>query len=109
MALEDRTKKELAQMIRDLETKLKEMKPIESALTSQLEELNYEAVGLVKNEKGQYRLVKIKYDIDKNAALIESIDNLNDTIDPAIAQYKLTQYAHENIMRKARGSKYDKV
>ncbi len=107
MALEDRTKKELAQIIRDLQEKLKEMKPVEATLTAQLEDLHSDAVGLIKNEKGQYRLVKIKYDIGKNAAAIESLDTLNDTIDTAIALYKLNQFTHETIMRKARGSKYD--
>lgn len=107
MSLVDRTKKELVEIIHGLQEKLKEMKPVESALTAQLQDLHSNAVGLFKNEKGQYRLVKIKYNIERNAAAIESIDNINDTVDPALAQFKLTQYAHETILRKARGSKYD--
>lgn len=107
MALEDRTKKELAQIIRDLQEKLKEMKPVESALTSQLEDLHSPAIGLSKNAEGQYALVKIKYDVEKNAAAIEKLDQL-ESKDIAIAQYKLNQYVVETIVRKARGSKYDK-
>ena len=107
MSLVDRTKKELVEIIHDLQEKLKELKPVESALTSQLADLHSDAVGLIKNEKGQYRLVKIKYDVEKNAAAIESLDPLNDTVDPAIAIYKLNQFTQETILRKARGSKYD--
>lgn len=106
MALEDRTKKELAQIIRELQDKLKELKPVESALTSQLEELHHDAIGLRKDEAGQYALVYIKYDAEKNAAAISEVKEL-ETKDPAIAIYKLNQFTHETIMRKARGSKYD--
>lgn len=107
MALEDNTKKALAQMIRDLQAKLEEVKPFESALSSQLEELHSHAVGLSKNEEGQYALVKIKFDVAKNAAAIEFVDQL-ESKDIAIAQYKLNQYVAETIVRKTRGSKYDK-
>lgn len=106
MSLTDRTKKELVQIIHDLKEKIKDLKPVESALTSQLEELHSHAIGLTKNEEGQLSLVKIKYDVQKNAAAIEKLEQL-ESKDIAIAQYKLNQYVAETIVRKTRGSKYD--
>lgn len=106
MALEDRSKKELAQMVRDLQDKLIEMKPVESALTSQLSELNSHAIGLTKDERGNLSLVHIKYDLEKNAAAIEKLTSL-ESFDYAIADFKLKQFVAEVIVRKTRGGKYD--
>lgn len=106
MALEDNTKKDLAQMVRDLQAKLKELKPVESALTSQLEDLHSNAAGLIKDSKGIYSIVKIKYDIEKNAAAIEKVESC-ETPDLALAQFQLNKFVVETIVRKARGGKFD--
>lgn len=106
MALEDNTKKDLAQMVRDLQEKLKELKPVESAQVSQLADLSSHGIGLLKDENGKFSLVKLKFDVSLNAAAIETLEHLNST-DPAIAHYKLTQYVAEVIVRKTRGGKYD--
>ncbi len=106
MALEDNTKKALADMVRALQEKLKEMKPVESQLTAKLDELKAPAIGLHKDENGNYSLVKIKFDIEKNAAAIESLQDL-ESRDPAIATHKLKEYAMEVVMRKTRGGRYD--
>jgi len=106
MALEDHTKKDLAAMIRELQAKLIEMKPVESQLKADAQELKANAIGLHKDEKGNFSLVKIKFDLDKKAAAISEIESLGSS-DDAIASYKLNQYASEMIMRKTRGGKYD--
>lgn len=106
MALEDNTKKDLANMVRELQAKLLEMKPVESQLTAKLDELKLPAIGLVKDENGNYSLVKIKFDIEKNAAAIEQVENL-ESKDPAIASHKIKEFAMEKIVRRARGGRYD--
>jgi hypothetical protein len=105
MALDQRSKKELVELIHQLQDKLKEMKPVESAITAKLEELNAPGVGLFKDAEGFYHLVKLKFDVEKNAAGIEKLDRI-DSKDEAIVMYKLNQYAVETIMRKTRGGKY---
>lgn len=106
MSLVDRTKKELVQIIHDLTAKLAEMKPVESALVSQLSELHSPAIGLSKTDEGNFIVVKIKYDIEKNAAAIEKLEQLQSK-DIAIAHFNLNKYVAETIVRTARGSKYD--
>lgn len=106
MSLEQRSKKELVELIHQLQDKLKELATVEKQATAKLEELKSPAIGLSKDKNGFYSLVKIKYDAEKNAAAIESIDKL-DSRDEAIVVYKLKQYTVETIMRKARGGKYD--
>lgn len=105
MSLEQRSKKELVELIHQLQQKLKEMKPVEKQLTAQLEELNSPAIGLHKDDKGVYSLVKLKFDVEKNAAGLEKIERIG--TDPAIALFNLNKFVAETIMRKARGGKYD--
>lgn len=106
MALEDNTKKDLAQMVRDLKAKLEEMKPVESQLKAELTDLKHDGVGLHKDEKGNYHLVYIKFDVETNAAGIEKLVSLNST-DPAMALFNLNKFVAETIIRKSRGGKYD--
>jgi hypothetical protein len=106
MALEDNTKKDLAQMVRDLEAKVKELQAVEKQQSASLENLKEPAIGLSKDENGTYILVKIKYDIASKSAGIEALES-TDTKDIALAFHKLKHYAGEKIMRKARGGKYD--
>lgn len=107
MALEDNTKKVLAEMVRNLEAKLKELKPVENQLKVETLELKQPGIGLHKDDKGKYHLVKISFDVEKKAAAISEVVNLNST-DPAIALYNLNKYVAETIVRKTRGGKYDK-
>lgn len=106
MALEDNTKKNLANMVRALEEKVKELQAVEKQQTSTLNELEQPAIGLHKDENGTYHLVKIKYDVVSKAAGVEKIES-TETKDVALAFHKLKEYAGEKIMRKARGGKYD--
>jgi hypothetical protein len=106
MALEDNTKKDLANMVRELEAKLKEMKPVEKQLTAKVDELKQLAIGLHRDENGKYHLVKIKFDAPSKAAGVDDIVDLS-TTDPAIAFYNINKYVSEVIMRKLRGGKYD--
>ena len=106
MALEDNTKKDLANMVRELESKLKEMKAAEKQLTASVNELKQYAVGLHKDENGKFHLVKLKFDAASKAAGVEEIVDL-ETSDQAIAAYNVNKYVAEVIMRKVRGGKYD--
>jgi hypothetical protein len=106
MSLEQRSKKELVELIHQLQAKVKELSHVETSITASLPELISPAIGLSKDKDGYYHMVKIKYDVDKNAALIENVEKI-DSRDQAIVLYKLKQYAVETIMRKARGGKYD--
>jgi hypothetical protein len=105
MSLEQRSKKELVEIIHELKEKLKEVKGVEAQATATVEELKQYGVGLYKNNKGQYFLVKLRYDQVTKAAVVEALVDLHST-DPAIATFKLKEYAVETIMRKARGGKY---
>jgi hypothetical protein len=107
MSLEQRSKKELVELIHQLQDKVKELAKVETQATAQLGDLIHDAIGLVKDKNEHYSLVKIKYDVDKNAAMINTVEKL-DSRDQAIVLYKLKQFTVETIMRKARGGKYDK-
>jgi signal recognition particle subunit SEC65 len=107
MGLEHRTKKELADMVRELEVKLKEVKHVESQILPQFAELEHPALGLTKDSDGYYHMVHIKYDLDKKTAMIDTTEKI-ETRDQAIVLYRLKQQLTEKIMRKARGGMYDK-
>lgn len=106
MSLEQRSKKELVELIHQLQDKVKELAKAEKQVSSELAELKHDAIGLTKDDEGYYHMVKIKYDVDKSSAIVDTIDKI-DSRDQAIVLYKLKQYAVETIMRKARGGKYD--
>lgn len=105
MEYERYTKKELAAIIREMKEKLKEVKHVEEQVTAQAEDMPFEALGVQRNEKGHYSLVKVVYDPEKNAAAFKEVVNL-ETHDFAIASYKAKEYLVEKILRKASGSKY---
>jgi hypothetical protein len=106
VSLEQRSKKELVELIHQLQDKVKELAKVEKQATAQLAELEHNAIGLTKDKDGYYYMVKIKYDVDKSAAMVDNVERI-DSRDQAIVLYKLKQYAVETIMRKARGGKYD--
>lgn len=105
MEYEKYTKKELAAIIREMKEKLKEVKSVETRITAEATEMTLEALGVQKNEKGHYTLVKVVYDPEKKAAAFKEIVNL-ETGDFAIASYKAKEFLVEKILAKARGSKY---
>lgn len=107
MAHNQMSKKELLDIIVELEQKLKEVQHIEKQVTAELTDLTKNAIGLVKDEDGFYSLVKIKFDNEKNAAAIDKLDRI-ETRDEAIVAYKINKFVQEEIIRKARGGKYDK-
>lgn len=96
MALEQRSKKELVEIIHQLQDKLKEMRGVEAQLNTEIESLNSSAVGAHKDKNGNYFMVNLVYDLDKNTAAIKSIDNLH-TKDYAILVYKAKLYMGEVI------------
>lgn len=101
----DKTKAELLETIKELRTKLKEMKVVEQVLTATAKELPLLGLGVHKDKDGKFLLVHIKYDIEKNAAVIDRLESL-DTHDFAIAAYKARQELAERILRKVKGDKY---
>lgn len=107
MAHAQQSKKELLEIIEQLETKLKEVHHVEKQITAEAKDLTKNAVGLTKDKEGFYSIVKIKFDDEKNAAVIEKLERV-DSRDEAIVAYKLNQFVQESIIRKARGGKYDK-
>jgi hypothetical protein len=107
MSLIQRSKKELVDLIHELQEKLKEVKQIETQVTTEAQELTTNGVGLVKSTDGYYSIVKLKFDVEKNAAVIDKVEKV-ETRDEAIVAYKVNQFMQEQIIRKARGGKYDK-
>lgn len=107
MEYEKYTKKELAAIIREMKAKLSEMKDVEKQVTTEASELSAPGLSIHRDEKGKFHLVKLKYDIEKNAATIEKVESL-DSSDPAIATFKAKQYLVETIIAKAKGGKYVK-
>lgn len=101
----DLTKEELKEQNKELRSKLKEMKELEKQVKLTAKDLSQSGLGVHKDEKGKYHLVHIKYDIEKNAAVIDKLEPL-DTHDFTIAAYKAKQELAEKILRKARGDKY---
>lgn len=96
MALDQRSKKELVEIIHQLQDKLKEMKQIETKVTTEEADLSRKAIGVHKDKNGNYFAVNLVYDIEKNAATIKSIDNLN-TKDYAILVYQAKKYLGDVI------------
>lgn len=66
------SKAELAEKVRELTKKLTEMKQVESQINASTETLKdgNPAVGIVKNKDGTFTIVKLVYDLEKNAAVI---------------------------------------
>lgn len=101
----DYTKDQLKAVNKELREKLKEMKSVEQQVTADAKDLSHYSIGVHKDEKGNYSLVHVKYDVEKNVAVIEKVESL-DTFDFAIANYKAKDFLVERILRKARGDKY---
>jgi hypothetical protein len=101
----DKTKPELQETIKELRAKLKEMKSIEEVVTATAKELTDFALGVHKGVDGKFNIVHIRYDVEKNAAVIEKLDALG-THDFSIAAYKARQELAERVLRKAKGDKY---
>lgn len=100
-------KKELAEKLVELTEKLEEMKLVEAQVSSSVETLKggSPAIGLHKKQDGTYQLVKIVYDLSKNAAaIIETVDYGRDN---GIAAGKLVKEAGE-VYAKASGLVYYK-
>ncbi len=93
-----KTKKQVDEVNSMLKEKLEEMKELEQKFTATAEVLNVPALGVHKDDKGFFHLVKIKYDLDKSAAVIESVDKL-ETKDYAIALFKAKQYLVIDILK----------
>lgn len=91
MALEQRSKKELVEIIHQLQDKLKEMKQVEKQVTSEADLLSRKGMGVHKDKNGNYFIVNLVYDLERNAAAIKSVDNLNSK-DYAILVYKAKAY-----------------
>lgn len=94
-------------LIKELKEKLKEMKEVEKAVEVTAANLSAPALGVHKDSKGSYHLVKINYDVEQNLAAIEKVETLS-SHDFAIALFQSKKYLVEKILEKARGSKYAK-
>ena len=101
----DLTKKELEEIIKELRAKLKEFKTLEQSSKATAEELSQLGISVVKGSDGKYSLVELKFDLEKNVAVVGKVTAL-DTHDFSIATYKANQFLAEKILRKARGDKY---
>lgn len=86
-----KTKKQVDEVNKMLKDKLEEMKELEQKVTATAAELEFPAIGVHKDEKGYYHIVKIKYDITKGAAVIDVVAPCNSQ-DYAIALYKAKEY-----------------
>ena len=98
------THKEKDDIIKELKEKLESMKSVEEQITLTAAELSQYGFGICKDSVGDYQLVKLKFDIDKNTAAIDGQDNLGK--DVAIVLYKAKQYLVETVIKKAKGGKY---
>lgn len=101
----DQTKDDLKRIIKELKAKLTEMKGLEKQVQVTAQELTHIGFSIVKGDKNKYSLVQLKFDIELNAAVIDTVTDL-DTTDHAIANFKAMQFLTEKIMRKARGDRY---
>ena len=99
-----KSKKQVDEVNQLLKEKLEEMKEIEEKISFTAEDLSQFGMGVIKDSTGDFFLVKLKFDLEKNAAIIESTQNLGK--DPAIMQFKGQQYVFDVIYKKAKGDKY---
>lgn len=100
MSLESNyTKAQLADMVRELKEKLTEMKQVEAQVNASVETLKdgSPAIGLHRNKDGNYQLIKIVYDLDKNAAAI--IGKVDFGKDQQISGGKLIKEAGELFLK----------
>lgn len=100
MSLEtNMSKKELADKVRELTEKLKEMRGVEAQVNASVETLKTgsPAVGIHRDDKGNFFLVKIVYDLNQNAAAI--IDKVELGRDQQIAGGKLVKEAGEAFLK----------
>lgn len=104
MSLENLTKKELADKVRELTEKLKEMRVVEAQVTASVETLKDGeiAVGVTKQEDGTFLLIKVVYDLKKNAAAI--IDKKDISRDMQVAGGTMMKQIGE-VFYKAAGIK----
>jgi hypothetical protein len=105
MEYERYTKKELAELIRQLKEKLTEVKGVEKQLNASHADLTSPAIGLHKDKDGKFFLVELKFEVESKAGTVSNLIALDST-DPSIASFKLKQYVIENIFRKITGGKY---
>jgi hypothetical protein len=101
------TKTQLAEKVRELTEKLKEMRQVEAQVSASVETLKdgNPAIGLVQNENGMFQLVRIVFDLEKNAAAIIATEDYGK--DFQIAGGRLVKEAGD-VFLKASGSKYYK-
>lgn len=97
-------KNQLAEKVIELSEKLAEMSQLEKKVVAEAGEMTdgLPAIGMIRKEDGTFQLVRLKYDLDKNAAIIVGIEDLDK--DQHIAAGKLTKNAGE-LFYKAAGIK----
>jgi hypothetical protein len=101
------TKAQLAEKVRELTEKLREMRGVEAQANASLETLKdgAPAIGLHRTSEGKFQLVRIVYDIEKNAAAIIGTEEYG--TDSQIAGGRLIKEAGE-VFLKASDIKYYK-
>jgi hydrogenase maturation factor len=89
------TKKELEEKLREkddlisqLKEKLVEMKGVEKQVTADAQKYSENALGLCRNEKGEYLLVKVGYDPVSKAATVITAEVVGKDAQIAIYQAK---------------------
>lgn len=93
-----KTKKQVDEVNQMLKEKLLDMKEQEEKFTATAAELTVPALGVHKDENGGFHLILIKYDLDKDAAVIDTKQDLQ-TRDYAVALYKAKQYLVIDILK----------
>jgi len=106
MEYEKYTKRELAELIRQMKEKLTEVKGVEKQLNASNAELTSPGVGLYKDTAGKFFIVELKYDVESKAGTVSGLIDLHSR-DPSIASFKLKEYVIENVYRKTNKGKYD--
>lgn len=96
-------KNELAQKVLELTEKLEEMKVVEAQVEATVDTLRQgsPAIGLHKKQDGTFELVKIVYDVSKNAAAI--IEFVDFGINSQVAAGKLIKEAGEILVKATQG------
>ncbi len=101
MSLENLSKKELAEKVRELAEKLKEVKNVEHQVNASVETLKdgNKATGVVGNSNGTFTLVNLVFDLEKNAAAIISTELIGS--DGQIAAARLIKEAGQSFYKAA--------
>ena len=95
--LEKLTKAQLVETVRSLTQELKSLKKEKAKTAADPSDLNLNAVSLVQVSSGDFKLVKLKYDLETGVGKVESLE---DYTTQYRVKFEATKYLAEKVMNQ---------